>query len=56
MSEQPLEIETNHNFDKIHSTLKNVLIMEEFPDDKKVEILVEFMVVPRALNITISKK
>ena len=56
MSEQCLPMETNSNIDEIKSTIKDVLLMDDFPEDKKVEISIELMVVPRAINITITKK
>lgn len=50
------QVEPNIHIDKIKSTIKDVLTMGDFPEDKKVEITIDYMVVPRAMNITISKK
>lgn len=57
MSEQYyVPMETNPSLDKIQSTIKEVLMIDDFPDDKKVEISMDFMVVPKTMIIKISKK
>ena len=48
--------EPNINIDDLLSTAKNVIKMDEFPDDKIVKISMEWMVVPKAINIIITKK
>lgn len=56
MSEKQLPVETNVNVKDIQPIIRDVLNTDEFPDDKKVEISVEFMVVPKTMDIKISKK
>jgi len=56
MSEENLPVKTNIDIDDIKSTIKGVLGMDEFPDDKNFEISVELMVVPKNIRIVVSKK
>lgn len=56
MSEVNLPVESNSNAEEIQSAIKEILIMDGFPDDKQVEIEVVFKVVPDTMKIKISKK
>lgn len=56
MSEKYLLGDPNITFDEINSTIREVLIIDDFPDDKQVEISVEFAFVPKSINVKIYKK
>ena len=51
-----LPVVSNGNANEIPSAIKEILIMDGFPDDKQVEIEVVFKVVPDTMKIWVSKK
>jgi len=58
MNEKFLPEQTTIKFDQIQSTIKKVLLIDndERPDDKTVQVSVDFMVVPKNININFLKK